>query len=87
MLPEQYDCFLSYRDADKAQAELIHDRLKAAGFKVWWDKVHLKAGMRWHEEIEQHCENSRVAIPLLTPDWKDSTGTRYEAYRAERIIL
>jgi hypothetical protein len=86
MLPEQYDCFPSYRDADKAQAELIRDRLKAAGFKVWWDKVHLKAGMRWHEEIEQHCENSRVAIPLLTPDWKDSTRTRYETYGAERII-
>jgi hypothetical protein len=42
--------------------------------------------MRWHEEIEQHCENSRVAIPLLTPDWKDSTRTRYETYGAEHII-
>ena len=59
----------------------------AAGFKVWWDKVYLEAGMRWHEEIERHCEASRVVLPLLTPEWRESEWTRYETYGAEHILL
>jgi hypothetical protein len=51
MLPELYDVFLSYRSEDAAKAKLIHDRLQAAGLKVWWDKIYLQPGMKWHEEI------------------------------------
>jgi hypothetical protein len=81
-----YDCFLSYRSADHAAAETIHRRLTGAGFSVWWDKIYLEAGMRWHQEIERHCEASRVVLPLLTPEWRDSEWTRYETYGAEHII-
>jgi tetratricopeptide (TPR) repeat protein len=83
---EYYDCFLSYRSADYAAAETIHRRLTGAGFSVWWDKIYLEAGMRWHEEIERHCEASRVVLPLPTPEWHDSEWTRYETYGAEHTI-
>jgi tetratricopeptide (TPR) repeat protein len=86
MLPEQYDCFLSYRRKDAAAAEAIRQRLVAADFKVWWDLVYLKDKYNWHEEIERHCEASRVVIPLLTPEWRHSEWTRYETYGAERVI-
>jgi hypothetical protein len=85
-LPETYDVFISYRDVDRAEAEIVHRRLTDAGFKVWWDKIYLQAAMRWHEEIERHCEASRIVIPLLTPDWKLSAWARYETYGAERIV-
>ena len=86
MSTEYYDCFLSYRSADAAIAAQIHGRLTAAGFKVWWDKVYLQPEMRWHAEIERHCEASRIVIPLLTPEWKDSLWTRYETYGADRVV-
>jgi tetratricopeptide (TPR) repeat protein len=86
MAHEYYDCFLSYRRSDKDAAEAVYARLLKAGFRVWWDLAYLEAGMRWHEEIERHCEASRVVIPLLTPEWKDSEWTRYETYGAERAI-
>ncbi len=86
MTQEYYDCFLSYRSTDHAAAEEVHRRLTAAGLKVWWDKVYLEAGMRWHEEIERHCEASRVVLPLLTPEWRESEWTRYETYGAEHIL-
>jgi hypothetical protein len=62
---EYYDCFLFCRSADYAAAETIYGRLTGAGFSVWWDKIYFEAGMRWHEEIERHCEASRVA-PLCS---------------------
>ncbi len=86
MFPEYYDCFLSYCSEDAAVAEEIHARLTAAGFKVWWDKAYLAPEMRWHEEIERHCEASRIVIPLLTPQWKNSLWTRYETYGAARVV-
>ena len=86
MTQEYYDCFLSYRSTDHAAAQEVHRRLTAAGISVWWDKVYLEAGMRWHEEIERHCEASRVVLPLLTPEWRESEWTRYETYGAEHIL-
>jgi TIR domain len=86
MTQEYYDCFLSYRSTDRAAADEVYRRLTAAGLKVWWDKVYLEAGMRWHEEIERHCEASRVVLPLLTPEWRESEWTRYETYGAEHIL-
>jgi tetratricopeptide (TPR) repeat protein len=86
MTQEYYDCFLSYRSTDHAAAQEVHRRLTAADLKVWWDKVYLEAGMRWQEEIEHHCEASRVVLPLLTPEWRESEWTRYETYGAEHIL-
>ncbi len=86
MTQEYYDCFVSYRSTDRAAAEEVHLRLTAVGLKVWWDKVYLEAGMRWHEEIERHCEASRVVLPLLTLEWRESEWTRYETYGAEHIL-
>lgn len=81
-----FDVFISYRSADLALAELLNDRLVAAGFRVWFDKVRLQPGFRWHEEIEQGCERSRIVLPVLTPRWQDSQWTKYETYGAEAVI-
>ena len=83
-----YDCFISYASPDLAKAEELNRRLVAAGFSVWFDKVHLRErhGSQWHAEIEAGCESSRVVLPVLTPRWKQSEWTRYETYGAEAVI-
>jgi hypothetical protein len=41
----EFDVFLSYRVASEAKTvEVVYDALTAAGIKVWWDKLCLKAG-------------------------------------------
>ena len=86
MHTEVYDCFLSYCATDVEAARVIYSRLLRGGFSVWWDKIYLEAGMRWHDEIEHHCAASRIVLPLLTPEWKQSEWTRYETYGAEYVI-
>jgi tetratricopeptide (TPR) repeat protein len=81
-----YDCFLSYASQDFVHAETIHARLTGEGFRVWFDRARLQPGYDWHKEIEEGCETSRVALPLLTPRWKQSEWTRYETYGAEAVI-
>ena len=44
----QFDVFISYRvQSDAKHAELIYDKLTAAGLKVWWDKKSLIPGVPW----------------------------------------
>jgi hypothetical protein len=82
----QHDCFISYARSDLAHAEVLHQRLIAAGFSVWFDIARMREGCDWHNEIREGCESSRVVLPVLTPRWKLSNWTRYETYGAETII-
>jgi tetratricopeptide (TPR) repeat protein len=81
-----YDCFISYASSDHAIAAQLNDWLTATGLRVWFDEARLLPGCDWHHEIEQHCEESRVVLPVLTPRWKLSDWTRYETYGAEAVI-
>jgi len=78
--------FISYASADRAPAEVLHDRLTAAGFSVWFDKARLNPGCDWHKEIEAGCEAARVILPLLTPNWRTSEWTKYETYASPSVL-
>jgi hypothetical protein len=82
-----YDCFISYASrSDLPEAEALYNALTQAGHTVWFDRVRIRAGFNWHHEIEAGLNASRVVLPVLTPDWKNSLWTRYETYGAERVI-
>jgi hypothetical protein len=81
-----HSCFLSYLSKDRVPAERVYVRLAAAELDVWFDAARLKPSFEWHGEIEAACESSRVLLPLLTPNWKNSEWTRYETYNAENVI-
>jgi hypothetical protein len=83
-----YHCFISYASPDLAYAEALNKLLTGAGFRVWFDRVHLreKDGAQWHREISAGCEESRIVLPVLTPRWRQSEWTRYETYSAEAVI-
>ena len=54
----QFDVFLSYRkQSDENTAQLLYDKLTAAGLKVWWDKKSLLPGVPWQVEI--------IELPLV----------------------
>ncbi len=82
------DCFISYASTDMKLAEGLNERLTAAGFTVWFDENRLKpkAGSDWYKEIEAACEDSRIILPVLTPEWKKSEWTRYETYGSDAVI-
>jgi hypothetical protein len=84
--PQQAELFISYVSKNFDRATVLHDRLVAAGFTVWFDKARLKPGYDWHREIETGCEAARVMVPLLTPDWPKSEWTRYETYGHAAIV-
>ena len=81
------DIFISYAAADLERAAVLHARLTAEGFHVWFDKARLQAGCNWHREIEAACDAARVILPLVTPNWKDSEWTRFETYGHGAILV
>src|SRR5208283_2950596 len=80
------EVFISYASTDRALAAILHDRLVAAGFSVWFDRARLNPGCDWHKEIEAGCEAARVILPVLTPNWQVSPWTKYETYASDAII-
>jgi tetratricopeptide (TPR) repeat protein len=83
---EMYDVFISYRSSDVLVAQTLYERLKSVGLSVWFDKARLNPGFNWHLEIEHGCERSRIILPVLTPDWKESEWCRFETYGGEHVI-
>jgi hypothetical protein len=82
-----YDCFISYASkSDLPEAGALYKALIQAGHTVWFDRVRIRDGFNWHHEIEAGLNASRVVLPVLPPDWKNSLWTRYETYGAERVI-
>jgi tetratricopeptide (TPR) repeat protein len=81
-----YEAFISYRSADLGLAERLEKYLRSHGLAVWFDRVRLSPGFDWHAEIESGCDASRVVLPILTPDWKNSDWCRFETYGAEHVI-
>ena len=63
----EFDVFISYRvNADASTADRLHDKLKAAGLKVWYDRVSLKKGQPWQRGFIDGLTKSAVYMPILT---------------------
>ncbi len=72
--------FLSYASTDRARAEALYARLQSANLIVWFDRVRLRGGAEWFNEIEAACEASQIVVPLITPAWHRSAWTKFETY-------
>jgi uncharacterized protein involved in tolerance to divalent cations len=86
MPSDSAEIFISYASPDLSLAQTVNDKLIAAGFSVWFDKVRLNSGYKWHEEIEAACEAARLVVPILTLSWKQSLWTKFETYGHDEII-
>jgi tetratricopeptide (TPR) repeat protein len=84
--PGAIDVFISFAGGDRERAVVLHRRLTAAGFLIWFDQTRLELGAHWLKEIDEACEAAHVMLPLITPRWSSSEWTRYETY-GHRAIL
>ena len=62
-----YDAFIGYRVAtDAKNVETLYLALTRLGFRVFWDKMSLKAGRDWEEGFCNGLVQSRVFVALLS---------------------
>lgn len=67
---KQYDIFISYRRSSYDLANLIATRLKAAGYKVFFDIEALRAG-KFNEQLYEVIDNCKDFVPVLPPNALD----------------
>jgi hypothetical protein len=60
------EIFLGYSFADRDQAQLIYQALRAAGYGVWMDAKNLLPGQMLHSELERAIRQSKVILLLLS---------------------
>jgi len=54
--------FISYAREDEAQVRDLYARLHALGFNLWMDKVDLKVGQHWRQEIPRQLRASALVL-------------------------
>lgn len=71
-VPDLRDVFLCHAWDDRnGAAKDLHDRLQAAGVKVWFSEKDVLLGSTLLREIDKGLANSRVGIVLVTPAFLD----------------
>ena len=66
--------FISYAREDESTAHRVFFDLKDAGFRPWFDKVHLAAGEVWETEIPKAIKSCDFFLPLLSSTCLDKDG-------------
>lgn len=70
--------FLSYARADSAVVQQVADGLAAAGVRVWLDKMSLKAGTNWMQEIERELSAADFVVFFISPNSVGSGWAKQE---------
>jgi formylglycine-generating enzyme required for sulfatase activity len=78
------DVFISYSSYDYLIAGIMYDRLKAAGFTVWWDQ-RITPGEPYKDEIMTELNNAKAVVVVWTPDAVNSEWVQKEARRAIQL--
>jgi hypothetical protein len=63
----EYDVFLSYSSADTTEAQMLHDKIKSAGLRVFMAPKALKPGDDFAEEIRLALHGARELWLLVSP--------------------
>lgn len=85
-----YDIFISYSRKDYEIASKINDRIRDWGYNPYFDKLDLKVGYSYAEEIMAAITNSRLIIVIYSEHLGKSTWNRKEieyAYSKGKDIL
>lgn len=66
--PDLRDCFLCHAwDDRQGAAKELHDRLEAAGVKVWFSEKDLGLGVPMMRAIDKGLAASKIGLVLVTP--------------------
>lgn len=75
-----YDVFLSHSPNDRGIVRAVAKRLKADGFRVWFDEWSIKAGDNIPHKIEEGLERSRVLVLCMSANVFGSEWSQLEGY-------
>ena len=98
MVGEQakWDVFIEYRvNSEAAFAAKLYMDLTNQGFRVFWDKVALEAGVNWEEGFCSGLVSSKVYVPLMSRkginnpdrDWQNFSKLKADDPRCDNVFL
>ncbi len=78
----KYDLFLSHASEDKEWCEMLAERLRNHGVRVWFDGWELQAGDHLEGRIDDGLEKSRKLVAVWTSNYfrEDKVWTLAESY-------
>jgi hypothetical protein len=80
--------FLGYRvSADAGLVEKIHDKLRAEGIDVWWDKRNLTPGLPWEDGFANGLCRCDVFLPVLSKSALAPCAKLESASACDNVIL
>lgn len=76
---EDYDVFISHATEDKESfADELHEELKKAGVKVWYDSINIAWGDSLRASIDNGLKKSKYGIVVITTHYINKGWTKYE---------
>jgi hypothetical protein len=73
---------LSYNSAQRDFANKLKARLRAAGLDVWIDREGIEPGTRWRDGFLKAIQARDVFVPILSPEFLQSSHCRLEVLTA-----
>ena len=79
--------FLSYSHVDKDAINMIANKIKNDGYRVWYDNG-INPGSEWSEDIAIHIEKAKVFVAFITKDYIKSENCKDElSYARENSLI
>jgi tetratricopeptide (TPR) repeat protein len=84
-----FNLFINYASEDRPLAKWLAEKLRDAGFIVWFDRQNIEGGDGWKAEIDEGLRTSSALISIVTAHSADPkrTWVRYEQTEARRLLL
>lgn len=69
--PKSYDVFMSYSRKDQAEMEVLHAHLRKASptMRVFVDRLEIKPGVSWQDELDRAILASAKVVALYSPTY------------------
>ncbi len=64
-----WDAFISYAHEDSSAALSVAEQLKPCGFKIFVDQLELEHGAAWQQKIFDVLDDTRIVVPIYSPDY------------------
>ena len=79
---QEYDVFLSYATEDREWAQMLAERLRSSGVRVWFDEWELQSGDHGYTKLNDGLKYSRKLVAVWTPNYfrDDKVWTLAESY-------
>lgn len=79
-----YSCFISYSSKDEEFARRLHERMRAAGLRVWFAPEDIKGGQKLHEQIDRAIQVHDRLLLVLSQESMRSEWVMTEIRKARK---